>query len=158
MLHQDPLDTGMQPADGDCNPAQPDQAAQSSHVIQSPAELQQGTSSPLDVQNQQSPSAGSRGGDENVPWQPVADFPVQSITEVTCMKLLPDFLQDMTLVTCFAAEWTLLEDLCCRLSLHVVAYASPPFICPASSSLDLHYLLYHAMTSMSPSSALPGLI
>lgn len=33
-----------------------------------------------------------------VAWQPVADFPVHSITEVACMKMLPGFLSDMAQV------------------------------------------------------------
>ena len=43
-------------------------------------------------------AADERGQDIVVAWQPVADFPVHSITEVACMKLLPEFLQDMAQV------------------------------------------------------------
>ena len=43
-------------------------------------------------------AADERGQDGVVAWQPVADFPVHSITEVACMKLLPEFLQDLAQV------------------------------------------------------------
>ena len=36
-------------------------------------------------------------------WQPVADFPIHSITEVTCMKLLPECLADLSKVKVCAA-------------------------------------------------------
>ena len=42
--------------------------------------------------------ADVRGQDVVVAWHPVADFPVHSITEVACVKLLPEFLQDMAQV------------------------------------------------------------
>jgi len=47
---------------------------------------------------EQGNAADERGQDVVVAWQPVADFPVHSITEVACMKLLPEFLQDMAQV------------------------------------------------------------
>jgi len=47
---------------------------------------------------EQGAAADERGQDVVVAWHPVADFPVHSITEVACVKLLPEFLQDMAQV------------------------------------------------------------
>ncbi len=55
-------------------------------------------------QQQDNPASAEQGaaaderGQDVVAWHPVADFPVHSITEVACMKLLPEFLQDMAQV------------------------------------------------------------
>lgn len=56
---------------------------------------------PIQVQSATSQEDNAAEGNAQgivVAWQPVADFPVHSITEVACMKMLPGFLQDMAQV------------------------------------------------------------
>lgn len=57
-------------------------------------------------------AADKRGQDVVVTWQPVADFPVHSITEVACMKLLPEFLQDMAQVHSIFSRFGCCTHLC----------------------------------------------
>ncbi len=67
-------------------------------------------------QQQDNPASAEKGtaadetGQDVVAWHPVADFPVHSITEVACMKLLPEFLQDMAQVQTISSRFG-----CCTL-------------------------------------------
>ena len=52
-----------------------------------------------EASSHQGPAAGGSPDQSNAGlWRPVVDFPVYSITEVACIQLLPEFLEDITQV------------------------------------------------------------
>ncbi len=61
---------------------------------------------------EQGAAADERGQNVVVTWQPVAHFLVHSITEVACMKLLPQFLQHMAQVQTSSSRFGCCTLLC----------------------------------------------
>ena len=114
-FHQPASGSGspQQPAVGSHQPAScngsPQQQAVGSHQPAScngsPQQQAVGSHQPPSCNGspQQQDATEGTGQSRVAVWQPVADFPIHSITEVTCMKLLPECLADLSKVRVCAA-------------------------------------------------------